>query len=32
MPWRKDGLREMALRIHRGYREHPRVAALARTG
>ncbi|MYW63291.1 TetR family transcriptional regulator [Streptomyces sp. SID8379] len=26
--WR-DGLREMALRIHRGYREHPRVAALA---
>ncbi|MFI6879792.1 TetR/AcrR family transcriptional regulator [Streptomyces sp. NPDC050400] len=28
MPWR-DGLWEMALRIHRGYREHPRVAALA---
>ncbi|MBO1332073.1 TetR/AcrR family transcriptional regulator [Streptomyces sp. VRA16 Mangrove soil] len=28
MPW-QDGLREMAHRIHRGYREHPRVAALA---
>jgi len=28
MPWR-DALREMALRIHRGYREQPRVAALA---
>ncbi|WP_338702743.1 TetR/AcrR family transcriptional regulator [Streptomyces sp. Q6] len=28
MAWR-DGLRELALRIHRGYREHPRVAALA---
>ncbi|MEU6844083.1 TetR/AcrR family transcriptional regulator [Streptomyces sp. NPDC046716] len=28
MPW-LDALREMALRIHRGYREQPRVAALA---
>ncbi|MGY0488763.1 TetR/AcrR family transcriptional regulator [Streptomyces sp. WG-D5] len=28
MTWR-DGLREFGLRIHRGYRAHPRVAALA---
>ncbi|WP_306319918.1 MULTISPECIES: TetR/AcrR family transcriptional regulator [unclassified Streptomyces] len=28
MEWR-DGLREFGLRIHRGYRAHPRVAALA---
>ncbi|MCX3059018.1 TetR/AcrR family transcriptional regulator [Streptomyces beihaiensis] len=28
MDW-LDGLRDMARRIHRGYREHPRVAALA---
>ncbi|WP_428950719.1 TetR/AcrR family transcriptional regulator [Streptomyces sp. cg35] len=28
MPW-AEGLREMALRIHRCYREHPRVAAMA---
>ncbi|MGP3770121.1 TetR/AcrR family transcriptional regulator [Streptomyces sp. SDT5-1] len=28
MAWR-DGLREFGLRIHRGYRAHPRVAALA---
>ncbi|MZD09427.1 TetR family transcriptional regulator [Streptomyces sp. SID5785] len=28
MDW-QDGLREMGMRIHRGYRAHPRVAALA---